>query len=165
MHKVKSTYKVLADKVLQQDTIEEWKDWSLEMMLAGFESEHLIILAGLTPPMNRFEFSEIVNKALKELSLDTATPDEIIYGYVYFLIIEAINSNLSTKEVLITLRELCRDRNYEDALYPFYCLAYAQEELEELGVQYYWEGAGNDNFDSIVNSVFQEWKNKWEHPG
>src|ERR1044071_8403068 len=109
MHKVKSTYRVLADKVLQQDTIEEWKDCSLEMMMAGFESEHLIILAGLMPPMNRFEFSEIVNKALKELSLDTGTPDEIIYGYVHYLIIEALNANLSTKEVLNTLRDLCRD--------------------------------------------------------
>src|SRR5688500_2911488 len=105
MHKVKSTYKVLVEKVLQGGTIEVWKDWALEMMEAGFETEHLILLAGLSPQTNRFQLDDMINKALQELSLDTLSNDEIVNGYVYYLIDQALNSKMSTKAVLRTLRD------------------------------------------------------------
>jgi hypothetical protein len=69
---------------------------------------------------------------------------------------------MSTKAVLSTLRDLCRDRDYDNELYSFYALAYAKQELEEDGVQFYWEGANNDNIVSIIESEFNEWKNKYE---
>jgi hypothetical protein len=162
MHKIKSTYKVLANKALERDSVEEWIDWALEMMEAGFETEHLIIIAGLSPQLNRFEFDDIVNRALKELSLDTMTKDEMVYGYVYFLTDQAHNSKMSTKNVLGILRDLCRDRDYDKELFDFYLLAYAQEDLEELGVQFYWKDADNKNIDSIIHNKFQEWKSKYE---
>jgi hypothetical protein len=162
MHKVKSTYKVLVKRSLQQGSIEVWQDWALEMMVAGFETEHLILLAGLSPHFNRFQLDDIVNKALKELSLDTMSDDEMIGGYVYYLIDQALHSKLSTKVVLDILRDLCRDRDFDKELYNFYYLAFAQEELEELGVQFYWEGANSNNIDSIINNEFQEWINKYE---
>lgn len=162
MHKVKSTYKVLVEKALQRGTIEGWKDWALEMMVAGFETEHLILLAGVSPHLNLFQLDDIINKALHELSLDTMSNNEIVYGYVYYLIDEALNSKTSTKAVLATLRDLCRDRDYDNELFDFYYLAYAQEELEELGVQFYWEGANSDNINAIINTRFLEWKSKYE---
>jgi Glu-tRNA(Gln) amidotransferase subunit E-like FAD-binding protein len=162
MHKVKSTYKVLAYKLLEIGSTEEWIDWALEMMEAGFETEHLVILAGLSPHLNRFEFDDIVNKTLKELSLETVTIDEATYGYVYYLIDEALNSNITTKAVLDILREICRERDYDSNLFNFYLLAFAQEELKNLNVQFYWEGADHNNIDSITNNEFQVWKNKYE---
>jgi hypothetical protein len=162
MHKVKSTYRVLAEKALQGGPIEVWKDWALEMMEAGFETEHLILLAGLSPDINRFQLDDIINKALKELCLDTIPNDEIVYGYVYYLIDQAINSKMSKKVVLGILRDLCRDRDYDNELYNFYLLSYAQEELEILGVQFYWEDANSDNIHSIINTELLEWKSKYE---
>jgi len=163
MHKVKSTYKVLADKVLQQDNAEDWIDWALEMMEAGFESEHLLILAGLSSKLNRFEFDEIVNKTLKELSLDKVKNEEIVNGYIYYLTIEALDGKLPTAVVLDKLRSLCRHRNYDEELFPFYLLAYAQEELEELGVQFYWQDADKSNIDSIIRDKLLEWKRNYEN--
>ena len=162
MHKVKSTYKVLVEKTLQGGSIEVWKDWSLEMMEAGFETEHLILLAGVSPHLNRFQLDDMIDKALQELSLDKMSNDEIIYGYVYYLINQALNSEMSIKVVLATLRDLCRDRGYDKELFNFYSLAYAQQELEEAGDQYYWEGANIDNINSIINTEFMEWKSKYE---
>jgi hypothetical protein len=162
MHKVKSTYKVLVEKALQRGTIEGWKDWALEMMEAGFETEHLILLAGLSPHFNRFQLDDIVDKALKELSLEAKFNDEMVYGYACYLIDQALNSKMSTKLVLATLRDLCRDRDYDNKLFNFYYLANAQEELEEQGVQFYWEGANSENIDLIINTEFQEWNNKYE---
>jgi hypothetical protein len=57
---------------------------------------------------------------------------------------------------------LCRDRDYDKELFNFYSLAYAQQELEEAGDQYYWEGANVDNINSIINIKFLEWKSKYE---
>jgi hypothetical protein len=162
MHKVKSTYKILASKAQQRDSAEEWIDWSLEMMEAGFESEHLIILAGLSPHLNRFEFVDIVNKALKELSLDTMSNDEMIYGYVYFLIDQTLTSKTSTKVALRIIRDLCRDRNYDKELFDFYLLAFAKEDLDEVGGQFYWQGADINNIDAIINDKLLDWKNKYQ---
>lgn len=162
MHIVKSTYKVLINKVLPYESVEAWKDWALEMMEAGFETEHLILLAGLSTDVNHFKLDEIIRNALKELSLDAMPEKEIVYGYVYYLVDQALSSKMSTKAVLGTLRDLCRDRDYDKELLNFYLLAYAQQELEEAGEQFYWEGANNDNMDTIINTEFLEWKRKYE---
>jgi len=125
-------------------------------------TEHLIRLAGVSQDINRFEFDDIASKALKELSLDTLSHDEVVYGYVYFLIDQALSSKLSFMVVLGALRDLCRDREYDEELFDFYLLAFAKEELEELGVQFYWKNADKNNIDSIINSRFQEWIKKYE---
>ncbi len=162
MYKVKSTYKVLADKVLEQGSREEWIDWALEMVMAGFESEHLIILAGLTLDTNRFEFDDIVNRALKELSLDKATKDEIVYAYVYYLVSEAIEGNISKRKVLRELRDLCQNRDYDEELFKFYLLYYALDELENLGVQSYWNNGDNNDIDIEIDNELRSWKNGYE---
>ena len=69
---------------------------------------------------------------------------------------------MSTKVVLGTLRDMCRDRDYDKELFNFYSLAYALQELEEAGEQYYWEGANSDNINSIINTEFLQWKRKYE---
>jgi hypothetical protein len=119
-------------------------------------------LAGLSTDVNRFQLDEIIRKAIKELSLDAMPEEEIVYGYVYYLIDQALNSKMSTKVALGALRDLCRDRDYDKKLFNFYLLAYAQQELEEAGEQFYWEGANNDNMDTIINTEFLEWKRKYE---
>jgi hypothetical protein len=162
MFKVKSTYKVLAQKVLKQTIAEDCIDWALEMIEAGFESEHLYILAGLSVSTNRFELDEIINKTLKELSIDNDTDEEIIQGYVYYLTSEAFESNIPAKVALNKLRKLCQDRNYDDDLLPFYLLACAQVELDELGVQFYWKDADKSNIDSIIRDKFLERKRIYE---
>jgi len=162
MHKVKSTYKILLDNASQNQSLEFCKDWALEMMEAGFETEHLILLAGLSANVNRFQLDDIINKALKELSLDTLSDEEIVCGYIYYLIDQALNSKMSTKVVLSILRDLCTDRDFDKELFNFYSLAYAKQELEEVGEQYYWEGANSDNINTIINTEFLEWKSKYE---
>lgn len=80
MHIVKSTYKVLINRILPYESVDTWKDWALEMMDAGFETEHLIQLAGLSADVNPFQLEEIINNALKELSLDAMPEEEIVYA-------------------------------------------------------------------------------------
>jgi hypothetical protein len=161
MHAIKSTYKVLGKRALQLDSAEEWIDWALEMMTNGIESDHLIILAGTSPTINRFQLDEIVNAALKELSLNKTGPEENINGYIYFLIAEATDNNLPYKNALRELRNLCMKNDYDPKLMPFYLLSFAYEDLEEFKVQFYWDGADRENIDSIIKSEFQRWQNEY----
>ena len=67
---VASTAEILAYKALNRDIGRSWVDWAIEMLFAGFETEHLIILAGETEPYNQFKLQELTNKVLSELQLD-----------------------------------------------------------------------------------------------
>ena len=71
---------MLINRVLPYESVDVWKDWVLEMMDAGFETEHLIQLAGLSAEVNHFQLEEIIKNALEELSLDAMPEEEIVCG-------------------------------------------------------------------------------------
>ena len=70
--KVISTYRVLMKKAFNEDIDESWVEWALEMMEAGYESDNLYILAGLSKPYNHFELQELTDKVFADLNLDTS---------------------------------------------------------------------------------------------
>ena len=53
--------------------------------------------------------------------------------------------------------------NYETDFGDFYFLHYAKEELDEIGTQWYWEGADKSNIDQIVERTFIKWKSAHEN--
>lgn len=162
MHAVPSTYKVLANRALQQDSTDDWIDWAMDMIEAGFESEHLYILAGMPRQINSFELNAVVNRTLEELSLNKNSDDEVINDYVNYLIGGALHEKIPTKQVLYQLRDLCQQRDYDRALYPFYLLYFALEELEEMGVQFYWQGEHQDNIHVAIREQFLKWKRDYD---
>lgn len=152
----------MALKVLRKDCAEDWIDWALEMMEAGFETEHLIMLAGLSSHTNRFEFDVTANNALRELALVGYTDDQVVYGYVYYLLDEGVNGRLSQRHVLGKVKEICMERDFDSELFDFYLLSYACEELDDLGYQNYWNDADESNIDVIVRKKFIEWINEYK---
>ena len=50
-----STTRVLAYKVLDRDFDRTWPDWAVEMLINGYDTEHLVILAGMSEPFDYFE--------------------------------------------------------------------------------------------------------------
>lgn len=56
--KVLSTYKILKAKAFNEDIDESWVDWAFEMMEAGYQSDNLYMLAGVTKPYNQFELHD-----------------------------------------------------------------------------------------------------------
>lgn len=160
MHQVRSTYKIIINRIQQRLAPEDCKDWALEMMEAGFETPHLIILAGLSSGISYFECEDVFRKAIKELSLDSMSDEEVVRGYVCYLIDQALSSKMSRSAVLSILRNLYLERDSDKELFDFSCLFYAQQELEVLGEQYYWEGANKENINSIIDNEFIKWRNK-----
>jgi uncharacterized membrane protein YqjE len=81
---------------LNRDIDEEWIDWAIEMIENGYDTEHLIILAGITKPYNQFQLQELTDRVLWELDLNWRDQEKAVKGYVLYLIEGVLNgrSNL-----------------------------------------------------------------------
>ena len=159
---VLSTYKILKEKAFNSDIDETWIDWAIEMMKAGYESDNLYELAGISKPYNQFELQELTNKVLNDLNLDYSDKQLVIKNYVYFIITSSINNPETYIETLRKLKDICIDLNMDNEYFDFYLLYFAKDDLTESENQYYWNGANRNNIDKIIADQFVEWKTKFE---
>ena len=162
MKPVESTAEILAFKALNRDIDKFWVDWAVDMLLAGFDTENLIILAGESEPFNQFQMQKLTDKVLYELRFDPSDKEKTINNYVYYLVSKALSGNVDTFEVLELLKDLCIELDLEDYLYDFYLLYFAKDDLSYSDNQWYWEGADKDNIDVVIRKFFTDWKARYE---
>jgi hypothetical protein len=125
---VKSTSAILAYKALARNVDKFWVDWAVEMLMNGFDSEYLIILAGISAPYDQFELQPLAEKVFDELGLDYSDKQLTIKNYVAYLCETGLEENLNRDSTLKILREF-RDLDY-DYLQYFYCLYYGVADLQ-----------------------------------
>jgi hypothetical protein len=154
---VLSTYKILKEKAFNSDISETWVDWAIEMIRAGYESENLYELAGISRPYNQFELHDLTNKVLKDLKLDFSDNEIVIRNYVYFLTSNSINKPETYLKTLRELKNICTDLELDKEYMDFYLLYFAKEDLTESENQWYWNGADRTNIDSIIREKFESW--------
>ncbi len=154
---IPSTTEILAFKVLNRYTDKRWVDWAVDMLMAGFDTEHLCILAGESEPLDFFEMQSLTTKVLAELDLDYSDRDQIILNYVIYLIDQALAGEMDGFAVLSKLKDLHMEQDL-DYLYNFYLLYWAKDDLLEMGQQGYWIGATRQNIDRIVEEQFIQFK-------
>lgn len=158
MKPVKSTAEILAFKVLNRDIDKTWVDWAVDMLMTGFDTEHLTILAGESEPFNQFQMQELTNKVLAELQLDYSDKDQTIKNYACYLIDKSLCGELDNFKVLLILKNICIKLDYEKYLYDFYLLYFAKDDLLYSDNQWYWKGATRENIDKIIVDYFTTWK-------
>ena len=162
MRYIKSTYEILQFKALNRDVTEAWIDWAIDMLSAGFETEHLIILAGIAKPYNQFYLQDLTSKVFGELSLDFSSVKETSADYVTLLAGEVAAGRRNQYEVLQTLKDIFSELDQSKELWDFSLLCWAVDELRYSDHQSYWEGANRENIDSIVSEYFASWAR--DHP-
>ena len=162
MNPVKSTAAVLAFKALNRNIDKYWVDWAVDMLVAGFDTENLIILAGESQPFNQFELQKLTDKVFGELHFDYSDKEKTIKNYVYYLVCEGLNGGIAIIKVLGSLKDLCVELDYEDYLYDFYLLYFAKDDLSYSDNQWYWKGANKDNIDVIIWESLTKWKINYE---
>ncbi len=150
MNYIKSTYAELTFKALNRDVSELWSEWALQMILNGHETEHLIILAGVSKPYNQFYLQELTSKVFHELSLDYSDQERILRNYSAYLSCDALAGNRKYREVLKELKDICIELNYEKFLFDFYTLFFALDDLEYLQIS---NGIGRTLQGKNINSV------------
>lgn len=157
MQPVRSTLEILAYKVLNRDVDQTWVDWAMEMLMANYESEHIVILAGITFPENQFYLQELARKVLGELQLDYSDKSSVLDNYIIYLVEQALIGKESYESVLNKIQIIYCELNYEELLTDFMLLYWAKYDLKYGENQWYWEGANRDNIDQIIKDYFIEW--------
>jgi hypothetical protein len=65
-----STKEILAYRTPNRVVDERWVDWAVSMLEQGYDTPHLRVLAGESPPFNQFEMVALADRAFEELGLD-----------------------------------------------------------------------------------------------
>jgi hypothetical protein len=162
MKPVESTVEILALKALDRNIDKAWIDWAVEMLMAGFDTEYLTILAGEREPFNQFEMRDIANKVLSELELDYSDKDKAIKDYACYLIDKSLKGEIENLKALQILNKICIECNNDKDLFDFYLLYFAKDDLLYSEVQWYWKGATRENIDKIIIDYFTNWKAKFD---
>jgi len=149
----KTTSELMIYKTLNRDIEKAWVTWAIDMLMSGYETEHLNILAGKAEPFNPFEMEKLVNKVFIELKIDYSYTEQRFKNYACYLIDKSLNGEVDNFNALDLLRKLFLDTE-EDHLYDFYLLFFAKYDLTNSEVQWYWEGAGRGNIDQIITDYF-----------
>ena len=122
----KSTAEILALKVLGETTNETWVNWAVEMLLAGFDGEYLVELAGISPPYNGWEMDTLIAKVLAEQGINVSDEERIIKNYVCYLVNKALAGEVPILKALESLKDL------------WYYGSVPEEEVEEFMELYWW---------------------------
>ena len=134
-----------------------WIDWAYEMLLAGFETDNLLILAGMGQEREYFEMRTLTAKVLAELKLDYSNTDKVIIDYVIYLSKQATNGEMPPFEVLSEVTDIYIEMDYYEPLQQFYLLYFAREDLLHDEVQWYINGVDRSNIDQMIIDYFKEW--------
>lgn len=148
-----STIEILAYKIFKRDFGKEWVNWAVEMLMNGFDTEYLVILAGMIEPYDQFEMQSITEKALDELGLNYSSPDTVIYQYICQL----LKNSTDRFVTLTTIRDIYEEIDTPASLRYFYFLYYAKAELLTSPDQWYIDGANRSNIDQMIDDYFIQW--------
>ena len=169
MQPIKSTAEILMSKILNHNINKIWIDWATDMLVAGFDTEKLRILAGETEPINQFYAQNLAEQILAELGIDYSDKEQITKNYVSFLIGKSLNGEISNLRALEKLERLyveldyyeIVDRPHED-LYDFYLLSNAKSALLGSDMQWYWrkDDLTKDNIDEFIHEYFKQYLSK-----
>jgi len=152
-----STAKILAYKVLDRDFDSTWPDWAVDMLAAGFETEHLLILAGMRAPFDYFEMKTLSTKALHELGLDFSDKLQTVFNYVNYFLRMFLDGQSESIKVLREIRDLYLELDYEKSLQYFNLLYYAKSDLTVDEEQWYIDGVDRNNIEEKIEVYFKQW--------
>ncbi len=155
MKPIASTAEILFFKMTGRSVDERWVAWAYDMIVAGFDTESLVMLAGEQRPFNQFEMQHLAEKAFQELNLRWDDRELVLRNYACYVI-----AKKTMVVALDILKEAHVDLNYEMFYHDFYLLYHAKHSLDNYGDQYYWDGATEENIDAVIKECFVEWRNK-----
>ncbi|MEB0263303.1 MULTISPECIES: hypothetical protein [unclassified Mucilaginibacter] len=128
------------------------------MLAIGYDSENILMLAGLGKPTNYFETIKLLNNALAELGLQLKTGEDAIISYSSYYISNIANG-IAVRSNLNSIDSLCMGLGYPTPIYDFYLFWWAWSDLDYDPDAYptYWDGASIDNIDQLLIDYAKAW--------
>ena len=129
---------------------QECVDWAIGLLERGVESPSLLLLAGLTPPLNHFEIRALRERALEEIEPAELSIADPVMAYVIETVAAARWDADALRLAFDRITSLAIELGYPHDLRPFYNLHFAAEDLLRGDEQWYWPGATRENIDQIM---------------
>ncbi|MVO07748.1 hypothetical protein GOQ30_01055 [Flavobacterium sp. TP390] len=134
-------------------------DWAMELLHEGNDSDAVLMLASFTQPIEKHEISKYVTAVLRELGLEELECEEAVLAQTHYLL-SKILKGITIRENLKTLFQLYVVY-YDSRIIKFYLLYYAWMDLEEIGTNFYYEGAYLNNIETILKLEARIWIDKY----
>lgn len=152
------TSEIFAELVLRLSNGPGMVAWAEAMLIAGFESQHLNVLVGETPPFNDFEMDEMLERTRRELNVPRITSTEQAVEIIVTCCIKKhVEGWVSQSLTLSAISTFAFGDDLPTGVFDFYLLACAVDDLAHAGVSYHWQGADQSNIDQIIQGKFENW--------
>ena len=146
-----------AFRALDRAPSQSWVDWAVRLLVEGTDTPALRLLAGRSAPFDYGDVTALVDRALAELDIPHLDKDAAVEAYATELVQSLLRDGVVIEAALAELFDLCVETNYSRALYNFYQLRCARDDLRDHGRQSYWDGANSSNIDDIVRGEARRW--------
>ncbi len=131
-------------------------DWAVNLIKQGKETDNVLMLASFSKPVDSLEIRPYVTAVLSDLKLKELEGREAVIAKAHYHLTEILDDNL-TRENLRFLYQLCLDNDYEFGLMNFYLLYHGWHELEDIGVNYYYDDANLENIEEVLKKEAILW--------
>ncbi len=159
MKPVLSTAKIIFYKMQNQPVYKVWVDWAVDMLMEGYDTEHLVILAGISHFDNQIDLKNITDKAFKELGLDFLNKKKVITDYVSYLILDGFEKKLDQLSVLGNLMNLYFAVDCPEFLVDFRNLYYILDDFQD-DFTYVGKELEQEKIETEIDKMLKNWIEK-----
>ena len=151
---------VQSHKVLEPFDYKIAVDWAIDLIREGKETDNVLMLASFSEPIEKWEISPYVTAVLDDLGLNELECDDAIIAQTHFLLLKILK-DIDLRQSLRQLSQVCINNDFDNRVMNFYLLYHAWDELEEIGVNYYYDGATLENIEDVLKKEAQKWIDKY----
>jgi len=149
------TYKLLAQRVLSHFDSKKLIDWAIMLMGKGFDSESLIILAGLDSDTTE-EREQYFWQTIDELGFDINRTDfELIENYAVYVAESVVNKKIAPMDGLTIMQDIVRSTDYSKKYVKFYEIDEDLDYLKYDNHTIFNSGLTLKNADSFIIREFE----------
>ncbi|WP_157198419.1 hypothetical protein [Mariniradius saccharolyticus] len=135
-------------------------DWAIDLIRQGKETDNVLMLASFSEPIDRFEISPYVTNVLNDFGLEELDYNSAVIANAHYHLSEILDDKEIRKN-LRSLYQLCIDNDYDPGLMNFYLIYHGWDELEKIGVNYYFDGADLNNIQDVLKNEARKWIDKY----
>jgi hypothetical protein len=142
---------ILGKKALRQLSTGDYVDWAVEMLVHGYDSHSLRILASLDRFATAFEAEDYFYRSFNELNLKPPDSDTAVRAYACEIARRMIEGKITGHDGVRALYGICIETDYARDFIIWYQLHEALDSLHYGQTPFTYETATLDNFDEIAN--------------
>jgi hypothetical protein len=158
-----STKAIFGKRAVQNIFAEDYIDWAGEMLVQGYDSPRLRILAGLDRQGSVFEVEEYFLHSINELTIIEPESKAAVRAYACEIAQQIINGQLTAQQGVRALYQVYRNTEYDSDYVIWLELDDALDSLLAGVFPYSYQSATVENFDTIVKQEAERFITEMEN--